>query len=98
MGWTLSWVDLVIGAVLGISIAGILGYILGRIRWARGRVGAANRPQSISFQTSQTPIQVVRGSIAAFFSCLFWGVVLILFILVVIAAIYGYLGGFDHLF
>jgi hypothetical protein len=95
---TLSWVDLVIGAVLGISVAGILGYIMGQIRWARGQVGAASRPQSVGHQTAQTPLQVVRGSIAAFFSCIFWTIILILFLIVVVALIYGYFVGFNYWF
>jgi hypothetical protein len=66
--------------LLGAVVAGILGFILQRIQYARGQAGAYRHPQAIVQQTGQTPIQVVRNSIAAGFNCLFWIIVLILFL------------------
>jgi hypothetical protein len=77
---TVNAAGIIVVFVLGAMVAGILGFILQRIQYARGRAGAYRRPQAIVQQTSQTPIQVVRSSVAAGFSCLFWTIVLVLFL------------------
>ena len=94
----MSWAEIAIGILLGIGIAGILGYISQRIQWARAQSGAYRRPQSVGHQTAQTPIQVVRSSIEASFSCLFWSVVLILFVSLLGFLVYLYFFGFNSLF
>jgi hypothetical protein len=77
---TVNVAEIIVVFLLGAMVAGILGFILQRIQYARGRAGAYRRPQAIVHQTSQTPIQVVRSSVAAGFSCLFWTIVLVLFL------------------
>jgi hypothetical protein len=77
--------------LFGGIVAGILGYITQKINWARGRVGKYKSYQEVKQQTKETPIQVVKSSVAASFSCAFWTVVLILFLLLLAYLAYVYL-------
>lgn len=94
---TLNWVDLVLGAVIGILVAGILGYILQQIRWARGSLNTYRAPHN-DLSDEADPYKIARGMVGKFFSAVFWTIMLILFVTVVGALIYGYFVGFDSLF
>jgi hypothetical protein len=68
------------GFLFGILAAGFLGLVLVQIREARMRMG--RQYQSLdtfpdAFQPHLTPAGIVRSSIAAMFTCLFWVAVLL---------------------
>jgi hypothetical protein len=63
--------------LVGFVLASFLGFVMGRIRVAKGKMGARRRPQTVAQQTSQTPDQVVRSSVAAALSFFLWVVALL---------------------
>lgn len=74
-----NW-DFLKGVLAGFGMAGVLGFVLQRRRLAEKKAGEYKRPQSVTQKTDKTPIQVVRGSIAAWLSSLFWTFVLVIVI------------------
>jgi hypothetical protein len=60
------------GVVAGYILATVVGFVLGKIRAAKGKMGASGRKQSVKQDTDKTPIEVVRSSRAAIFTWLFW--------------------------
>lgn len=65
------------GLVTGFVMAGVFGFVLQKRRLAQKKAGEYKNPQTISQKTEKTPIEVVKSSIVAWFSSLFWTVVLI---------------------
>ncbi len=58
------------GFILGFLVAGVLGWILQRVRQTMQDMGAPNRPMMIA--TNRTPNDVVRASGAAFWRLIGW--------------------------
>lgn len=75
--------DFVQGFVVGFFVAGLLGFLLGRVRYYRKMMGAADRPQAVT--TKQTPRQIMTASSRA--GC-FWVIWLVLLLVVVAGSIY----------
>lgn len=75
--------DFVQGFLIGFVAAGMIGFLLGRVRYYRKMMGAADRPQAVT--TKQTPRQVMAASSRA--GCL-WIVWLVLLIAVVAGCVY----------
>ena len=78
--------SLVIGLVVGFFIAGIAGNIFQRIRKARKTTEAPGKPMIVP--TAGTPQGVINQAAAAARTCLFWTVILIVFVVVTIGGIY----------
>ena len=85
MGQDLTFLS---GMLVGFLVATAFGVVMGRIRVARGKMGARGRPQTVLQKTAQTPDEVVRSSVAATFSWLLWIVILILLVSIAGLAIY----------
>ena len=62
--------------LLGFVVAGIFGFVLQKLRAAQKKVGSYKKPQSVTQETDKTPLQIVKGSIAAFLGCVLWAVLL----------------------
>lgn len=78
------------GLVYGLIAAGLIGLILNRIREARARMGQRNRPLNTfpdAVQARMTPASIVRKSLLATFSCVFWVIVLVVAVLILIGII-----------
>jgi nitrate reductase gamma subunit len=78
------------GLVFGFIAAGLIGLILNRIREARARMGQRNRPLNTfpdAIQPRMTPASIVRNSLLATFSCVFWIIVLVVVVLLLIGMI-----------
>ena len=71
--------DFLAGVVVGFLIAGILGYILQRIRLSQARMGASGRKQTVRMETDRAPIEVVRDSATGAVSCFVWIIILLAF-------------------
>jgi hypothetical protein len=65
------------GFVAGFLAAGVLGFLLQKIRLAQKRAGAYRRPQKVVLETDMTPLEVVRDSAAGGLSCAVWVLILI---------------------
>ena len=80
--------DFTYGYVYGFVSAGIIGFIMGRVREARGKMGQRNRPLDTFPDASQpkmTAADIVRNSILSMFTCIFWVLVLIATIVIMIS-------------
>ncbi len=80
------------GLAYGLTAAGILGFILRRIREARTKMGKSKKPLNTfpaSEQPNLTPGKIVRSSIFSTVGCFFWAII---FILVVAMLAYYSLG------
>jgi hypothetical protein len=75
--------DFVQGLIVGFLAAGLLGFLLGRVRFYRKAMGAADRPQAVT--TKKTPRQVMSASSRA--GC-FWVIWLVLLLVVVAGSAY----------
>jgi ABC-type Fe3+ transport system permease subunit len=71
-----NW-DFLRGLLTGFVMAGVFGFVLQKLRLAQKKAGEYKKPQSVTQKTDKTPIEVVRSSIIAWLSSLFWTVVLI---------------------
>ena len=78
--------SLVIGLLAGAMIAGVGGMVLRRIRQAQLGMGAPDKPMTV--KTSGTPREVMKAAAAAFRTCLFWTIALLLFLVVAGGLIY----------
>jgi high-affinity Fe2+/Pb2+ permease len=79
------------GTLLGFVAAGIIGLILDRIREARGRARAQDRPLDTfpdAMQPNLTPVGVVRASQQAQFTLIAWILILIIFVGLVLVGVY----------
>lgn len=75
--------EFVQGLLIGFLAAGLLGFLLGRVRYYRKMVGVADRPQAVT--TKKTPREVVAASSRAGCFLVFW---LVLLVAVVAAGVY----------
>jgi len=82
-----------LGAGFGFLVAGVLGFVLQRIHWLRGRVGAFGRSQTVMQDTNRTPAEVARDSLQAFVGCVFWGIVLLVVLAGIGWVLYGVVTG-----
>jgi hypothetical protein len=73
--------DFCFGIVIGVVVAGLLGFVLQQVLFLVKRVQAADKPQKIFHETAQTPSQVVGSSVRA-------GCTLFILTIVVIAICY----------
>lgn len=79
------------GLIVGAVIAGGFGYISGRIRLARNAMRSPDRPMTIP--TQNTPRSVMEAAAAALRQCLFWSIVMVLFVGIVVFLIFRILAG-----
>jgi len=80
--------DFTYGFVYGFISAGVIGFILGKVRECRGKMGQRNKylntfPDAI--QPKMTPTGIVRSSILSMFACLFWVLALVATVVVIIS-------------
>lgn len=68
------------GLIVGFLAAGLLGFLLGRVRFYRKAMGAADRPQAVT--TKKTPREVVSASSRA-------GCFLVVWLVFFLAAVAG---------
>lgn len=81
----------VAGFVLGFVIAGGFGYIFRRIDLALNGMRSPDRPMNVP--TANTPRSVMEAAAAAFRQCLFWSIVMVLFVVAAVFLLYGILFG-----
>ena len=81
--------SVIVGIFVGVLIAGVAGSIFQRIQTAQRGMGAPNNPMSV--RTSNTPRDVMQAAARATRTCLFWAMILILFVIVSLAILYGLL-------
>jgi hypothetical protein len=74
--------DLCTGFVLGFLVAGVLGFVIQRIRLASIRVKQAGTKQAIVGQTLLTPTEAFLRAVAANFEIFFWILLLVAAIVV----------------
>jgi hypothetical protein len=68
------------GIVYGFILAGIIGFLLNRIRHARARTGQMRQPLDTfpdAAQPGLTPLGIVRKGTCSMFACAFWLVLLL---------------------
>ena len=68
----------IVGLVVGAAIASGFGYISRRIQLARNAMRSPDRPMNVS--TVNTPRSVMEAAAAGFRQCLFWSIVMVLFL------------------
>ena len=66
-----------VGFALGFSLAAFLGFTAQRILLASDQSQSFRNPQAVSTDTEETPLQVLRESIAAGLRCGCWVLVLV---------------------
>ncbi len=69
--------------LLGFVVAGIFGLVLQKLRAAQKKMGSYKEPQPMTQETDETPLQIVKDSIAAFLGCVLWAVLLIALLAVI---------------
>lgn len=60
------------GLMVGVVLAGFVGFVLGRIREEQKKIGSEKKPQKVMVETKKTPVQVVRESQAASVRVIAW--------------------------
>ena len=83
--------SLLVGLILGVLIAGVAGNILQRIRLARLGMSLPNRPMAV--RTEGTPRGIIQNASRAARTCLFWALVLILFLVIAGGFVYWLIAG-----
>jgi hypothetical protein len=65
------------GFAAGIFVAGLLGFIMQQLRFARKKMSALGSPQKVGHETDRTPAQILMDSIAGTFNYAVWLAVLL---------------------
>ena len=72
------------GFIAGVCAAGLYGFFVQRLRFARKKMTAFGSPQSVSHKTSRTPAQLLMDYIAGVISYVVWLAILVGVVLAVL--------------